>query len=58
MADRVLTVFKSIVSFHTLRDEDYRSPLARGMRRYNGKARERVLDDPEIKSFWTADGKR
>jgi integrase len=55
MADAVLTVLQSICNFQTLRDEDYRSPLVRGMKRYKNNPRKRALEtDEEIRAFWTA----
>ena len=54
-ADAVLAVLQSICTFQTLRDEEYRSPLVRGMKRYKVNPRKRALEtDDEIKTFWTA----
>lgn len=54
MHDAILATFRSIVTFYSSRDEDYRSPLGPKMKHYDGKPRERVLDDNELKAFWTA----
>jgi integrase len=57
MADQVLSVVRSIMGWHQSRDENYSTPIVRGMQRNaNGKARERILDDDEIRVFWAAAG--
>lgn len=54
-ADAVLAVVRGIMTWHQSRDENYSSPIVRGMKRNkNGKARERVLSDDEIRALWTA----
>ncbi|WP_456856107.1 tyrosine-type recombinase/integrase [Bradyrhizobium sp. USDA 4501] len=57
MADSVLAVFRSIAAFYTLEDEDYVSPIVKGMKRYKRKKRTRVLDDAEIRALWNATAK-
>jgi integrase len=54
MHDAILALFKSIVTFYSSRDEDYRSPLGPKMKRYQGKSRSRVLNDDELRAFWKA----
>ncbi len=55
MADSVLAVLQSMCTFQTLRDEEYRSPLVRGMKRYKSNPRKRALEaDDELKAFWHA----
>lgn len=55
MADAVLADLKSICTFQTLRDEEYRSPLVPNMKRYRRTPRARTLGtDDEIKAFWHA----
>ena len=54
MADAVLAVFRSISNWYATRDEDYLSPIGKGMRRYRSRPRERVLNDDEIKALWKA----
>jgi integrase len=54
MADAVLAVYRSIASFHEARDDDYASPIVRRMRRSKPNPRKRVLNEAEIKAFWTA----
>lgn len=56
MADAMLTVFKGIATWQMARDEDYRSPIGPHMKRYNTPVRDRVLDDAEIRAFWSATG--
>lgn len=57
MADAVLAVYRSIAKFQTLRDGKYNSPLVRGMRRARLIPRDNVLDDAQIRAFWTATAK-
>ena len=56
MADRVLAVVRRILAWHAVRVDDFRSPIVRGMARTKPKerARERVLDDDEIRAVWNA----
>ncbi|MEE8506109.1 MAG: integrase family protein [Kiloniellales bacterium] len=53
-ADTVLTVLRSIMNFHAKRVDDYIPPIIPGMRRDDPKARERILDDDEIRAVWAA----
>lgn len=57
-ADAVLAVVRGIMSWHQSRDENYASPIVRGMKRdkrkAKTKARSRILDDAEIKALWEA----
>lgn len=50
-ADRVLTILSSIFSWYAARNDDYNSPIVRGMRLSNTKerARDRILSDDEIR---------
>jgi integrase len=56
-ADATLAVIRGIMNWHQTRDEDYTSPIVRGMKR-NGskKGGERTLSDEEIRALWTAAG--
>jgi integrase len=56
MADRTLAYLSRVFNWHAGRSDDFRSPIVRGMRRTKAseRARERILDDDEIKSLWTA----
>jgi Arm DNA-binding domain len=56
MADVALSVLRRIFNWHALRNDDFSSPIIRGMGRTNTKERERshVLDDAELRAIWTA----
>ena len=56
MADQVLKVFGAIASWWSKREDDYRSPIVRGMRRGEATKRDRVLTDDEIRAVWGAAG--
>lgn len=54
-ADAVLAIIRGITTWHQSRDENYVSPIVRGMKRNKkGKSRDRVLDDDEIRALWKA----
>jgi integrase len=55
-ADAVLAVIRGIMTWHQSRDENYTSPIVRGMRRHKSKPRDRILSDDEIRALWTAVG--
>jgi len=54
MADGTLMVVRRICNWHAARDDDFRSPIVRGMGRTNPeeRARSRKLDDDEIRAVW------
>jgi integrase len=52
MADQVLKALAAVSHWYESRDDDYRSPLTRGMRRSPATPRERVLGDDEIRIVW------
>jgi integrase len=56
--DCVLKVLRSIMSWFQTRDDNYNSPIVRGMHRdkreADERARDRVLDDDEIRAVWNA----
>jgi integrase len=56
MADRTLAVIRRILNWHAVRDENYRSPIVRGMARVKPKerARTRTLTDDELRAIWKA----
>jgi integrase len=56
LADKVLTVIGSIMSWYAIRHRDYVPPLVKGMRRTDPKKKERdrVLDDDELRAVWKA----
>jgi integrase len=56
MAHSVLAIFRSMSKFWALRNGTYNSPFVRGMKRYKGAARKRVLNDNELRAFWIATG--
>ncbi|WP_438277973.1 tyrosine-type recombinase/integrase [Nitrobacter sp.] len=56
MADRVLAHVRKAFNWQTARDDDFLSPVVRGMARTKPKerARQRVLTDDEIRDIWRA----
>jgi integrase len=65
-ADHTLSYLSMLFSWYQARDEDYVSPIVRGMRRTDPKARARVrvigqnakgeIDDDELRLFWHVAG--
>jgi integrase len=58
VADKVLTVIGSIMSWYAIRHRDYVPPLVKGMRRTDPKKKERdrALDDDELRRVWDVAG--
>jgi integrase len=58
MADMTLAVLRKIMNWHASRDDDFRSPITRGMARTKPKerARSRTLTDGELRAVWKAAG--
>jgi integrase len=56
MADYVLAVLGKLFNWWAIRDENFRSPIVKGMARTKPKerARTRVLSDDELRSIWEA----
>jgi integrase len=56
MADQTLAFLRRVFNWHASRDDDFRSPIVRGMARTKPKARarKRVLADDEIRDVWAA----
>lgn len=56
MADRVLAHVRKCFNWWMVRDEDFKSPIVRGMARTkpSERQRERVLTDDEIRDVWAA----
>jgi integrase len=56
MADEVLGTLRIVFTWFANRDDNFRSPLVRGMTRTKPKerARSRVLDDDELRRVWVA----
>jgi integrase len=57
-ADVCLTIIRAICNWHTTRNDDYTTPVVRGMQRTDPKAeaRDRILNDDEIRALWAATG--
>jgi integrase len=53
-ADAILATVRSIMSWQEARDDHYRSPIARKMKRKKATARDRVLGHDEIRAVWKA----
>lgn len=55
-AERVLMTLRTIFNWYALRDEEFVSPIVRGMSRISWKkrARKRVLTDDEVRVMWLA----
>jgi integrase len=54
-ADTVLAVIRGVTGWFQTRDDNYSSPIVRGMvRNKNGKARSRILTHEEIRVVWNA----
>ena len=56
MADQTLAFIRRVFNWHASRDDDFRSPIVRGMARTKPKARarKRTLTDEEIRDVWAA----
>lgn len=56
MADRVLAHVRKAFNWWTVQDEDFKSPIVRGMARTKPKerSRKRTLSDEEIRDVWSA----
>jgi len=57
-ADKTLATISRVCAWYETRHDHYRSPVVRGMRRSDNKARDRILTDDEIRKLWevTEDG--
>lgn len=53
-ADAVLATIRHIMGWHQSRDENYTSPVVKGMRHHKPVARDRILNDNEIRALWQA----
>jgi integrase len=56
MADRTLAYVRKAFNWHAARDDEFRSPIVKGMARTKPmeRRRERVLADDEIRDLWAA----
>jgi integrase len=54
MADHALAMLRRVMSWHAVRDDDFKSPIIKGMARTSIKerARSRTLDDDELRAIW------
>jgi hypothetical protein len=52
----VLAIIRKMMNWYATRNDDYSSPIVRGMHRHNGgdHKRKRTLSDDEIRAVWTA----
>jgi integrase len=57
MADTVLATVSNVMNHHPTRDDDFNSPIVKGMARSSARerARKRTLTDDEIKAVWHAE---
>jgi integrase len=57
-ADLCLSYIRALMNWHASRDDDYFSPLVRGMKRRNhhDSKRDRTLNDDEIRCLWRVAG--
>jgi integrase len=53
-ANSTLAFTRAIFNWHATRDDDFVSPIVKGMARQTNGARERVLSDDELKTVWLA----
>jgi integrase len=57
MANYTLAVVRRLFNWHSVRDENFRSPIVRGMGRAKAKEGDRTLTDEELRKVWsTAEG--
>jgi integrase len=56
MADNTLGIINRIMNWHATRSDTFRSPIVRGMKRAEEKARSRILTDDELRAIWQATG--
>jgi len=56
MADGVLSLLRRIMNWHASRDDDFESPIVRGMARRTPEQRERdrMLSDEKLRAVWHA----
>jgi integrase len=55
-ADLVLGIIRRVMFWFASRHDDYTPPLVRGMQRTKQRARERILNDDEIRAVWAVAG--
>jgi hypothetical protein len=59
-ADVTLATVRRLMNWHSIRNETFRTPIVRGMARVKAKetARERILNDDELRRVWKTAGER
>jgi integrase len=55
-ADAVLATVRAIMTWYQARDDNYTSPIVKGMRKRKSEPRARILSETEIKLVWEAAG--
>jgi integrase len=55
-ADYALSTITGICTWYAKRDEDYASPIIKGMKRCATPDRDRILSESEVRDLWSADG--
>jgi integrase len=55
-ADYALSILTGMANWYAKRDDEYSSPIIRGMRRREDDRRDRKLNDDELRRIWKADG--
>jgi integrase len=53
-ANYSLAIFSSMANWYAAREDDYRSPVVKGMRRGTPTKRDRILADDELRAVWNA----
>jgi integrase len=53
-ANLTLALLSRMMGWYAIRNEDFRSPIVKGMARQNNPERDRVLSDDEIRALWVA----
>ena len=53
-AHKVLGIISKVMGWHASRSDSFKSPIVKGMGRTEGNARDRVLNDEELRRVWLA----
>jgi integrase len=54
MADKAFSLIRKVMNWHAIRDDDFVSPIVRGMREASAQDRTRILSDDELRAVWRA----
>jgi integrase len=54
MSEKVYMALRRLFSWHAARDDEFRSPIVRGMRKTSTTRRARILTDDELRAVWKA----